>query len=150
MLLWDDCKQRPLLGDDSTQQWRKCHDMWHHTTIEEVMQAGVFCRSAPRLLFALRGSPRLYKWIREWVCAEQWKCYNYLCGTRSLLYWKRNYYSHLSLHRIKFTLRRFNGSHGDLERLLRTSSTFYVGNLSFSTREEQIYELFSKCGDLKK
>jgi len=26
----------------------------------------------------------------------------------------------------------------------------YVGNLSFYTTEEQIYELFSKCGDVKR
>ncbi|PNF42005.1 Nuclear cap-binding protein subunit 2 [Cryptotermes secundus] len=45
--------------------------------------------------------------------------------------------------------RRFKGSAGELKRLLRTSSTLYVGNLSFYTTEEQIYELFSKCGDFK-
>lgn len=30
------------------------------------------------------------------------------------------------------------------------SSTVYVGNLSFYTTEEQIYELFSKCGRIKR
>jgi nuclear cap-binding protein subunit 2 len=30
------------------------------------------------------------------------------------------------------------------------SATLYVGNLSFYTTEEQIYELFSKCGDIKR
>ncbi len=34
--------------------------------------------------------------------------------------------------------------------MLKKSSTLYVGNLSFQTREEQIYELFGKCGDIKK
>ena len=29
--------------------------------------------------------------------------------------------------------------------LLKKSATLYVGNLSFYTTEEQIYELFSKC-----
>jgi nuclear cap-binding protein subunit 2 len=29
--------------------------------------------------------------------------------------------------------------------VLETTSTLYVGNLSFYTTEEQIYELFSKC-----
>jgi hypothetical protein len=29
------------------------HVQWRHTKIEEVMQAGVFCRSAPRLCFLL-------------------------------------------------------------------------------------------------
>lgn len=32
----------------------------------------------------------------------------------------------------------------DWERALRQSTTVYVGNLSFFTREEQIYEVFSK------
>uniref|UniRef100_A0A8C4NCW7 Nuclear cap-binding protein subunit 2 n=1 Tax=Eptatretus burgeri TaxID=7764 RepID=A0A8C4NCW7_EPTBU len=36
------------------------------------------------------------------------------------------------------------------EHLLLGSSTLYVGNLSFYTTEEQINELFSKCGDIKK
>uniref|UniRef100_A0A1E1XS28 Nuclear cap-binding protein subunit 2 n=1 Tax=Amblyomma sculptum TaxID=1581419 RepID=A0A1E1XS28_AMBSC len=44
----------------------------------------------------------------------------------------------------------FRGSRADQERLLRTSSTLYIGNMSFYTTEEQIYELFSKCGDVKK
>ncbi|EDO19432.1 hypothetical protein Kpol_1002p79 [Vanderwaltozyma polyspora DSM 70294] len=30
------------------------------------------------------------------------------------------------------------------------SATIYVGNLSFYTSEEQIYELFSKCGSIKR
>lgn len=33
---------------------------------------------------------------------------------------------------------------------LGKSSTLYVGNLSFYTTEEQLYELFSKAGDIKK
>lgn len=44
----------------------------------------------------------------------------------------------------------FKGSRAEQERLLRTSSTLYIGNMSFYTTEEQIYELFSKCGDVKK
>ncbi|KAK8765274.1 hypothetical protein V5799_032110 [Amblyomma americanum] len=44
----------------------------------------------------------------------------------------------------------FRGSRAEQERLLRTSSTLYIGNMSFYTSEEQIYELFSKCGDVKK
>nr|CAD7588471.1 unnamed protein product [Timema genevievae] len=44
----------------------------------------------------------------------------------------------------------FKGSRGEQERLLRLTATLYVGNLSFFTTEEQIYELFSKCGDVKK
>lgn len=37
----------------------------------------------------------------------------------------------------------------DLRKSL-VSSTIYVGNLSFYTSEEQIYELFSKCGMIKR
>jgi len=44
----------------------------------------------------------------------------------------------------------FRGSRTEQERLLKTSTTLYVGNMSFYTTEEQLYELFSKCGDLKR
>merc|ERR1711922_93928 len=44
----------------------------------------------------------------------------------------------------------FKGSRNDQERLLRVSTTMYVGNLSFFTTEEQLYELFGKCGEVKK
>ncbi len=33
---------------------------------------------------------------------------------------------------------------------LRHSSTVYVGNLAFHTTEEQIHELFGKCGPLRR
>jgi len=36
------------------------------------------------------------------------------------------------------------------EELLQRSATLYVGNLSFFTKEEQIYELFMMCGDVKR
>lgn len=36
------------------------------------------------------------------------------------------------------------------EKALKNSCTLYVGNLSFYTTEEQIHELFSKCGDVKR
>ncbi|XP_027211644.2 nuclear cap-binding protein subunit 2 isoform X2 [Penaeus vannamei] len=42
------------------------------------------------------------------------------------------------------------GSRSEQERLLRTSSTLYVGNLSFYTTEEQLYELFGRAGDVKR
>lgn len=42
------------------------------------------------------------------------------------------------------------GSRAEQDRLLRNSTTLYVGNLSFYTTEEQIYELFSKCGDIRR
>ncbi|MCJ1340588.1 nuclear cap binding complex subunit [Bachmanniomyces sp. S44760] len=33
---------------------------------------------------------------------------------------------------------------------LRDATTLYVGNLSFYTTEEQIHELFAKCGEIKR
>lgn len=42
------------------------------------------------------------------------------------------------------------GSRAEQENLLATSNTLYIGNLSFYTTEEQIHELFSKCGDIKR
>ena len=44
----------------------------------------------------------------------------------------------------------FKGSRNEQERLLKNSTTLYVGNLSFFTTEEQLYELFGKCGDVKR
>ncbi|VDI76857.1 nuclear cap-binding protein subunit 2-like [Mytilus galloprovincialis] len=44
----------------------------------------------------------------------------------------------------------FKGNRTDQEHLLLLSTTLYVGNLSFYTTEEQIHELFSKCGDIKR
>ncbi|KAK2075726.1 Nuclear cap-binding protein subunit 2 [Prototheca wickerhamii] len=46
--------------------------------------------------------------------------------------------------------RRFDGTQEKFEEALRTSTTVYVGNLSFFTTEEQIYEVFSKAGDIKR
>jgi nuclear cap-binding protein subunit 2 len=39
----------------------------------------------------------------------------------------------------------FKGSRGEQERLLRTSSTLYVGKLSFYTTEEEINDVLSNC-----
>ena len=38
----------------------------------------------------------------------------------------------------------------EYQRNLETTSTLYVGNLSFYTTEDQIYELFSMCGEVKR
>jgi nuclear cap-binding protein subunit 2 len=38
----------------------------------------------------------------------------------------------------------------DPEEKLKDATTLYVGNLSFYTTEEQIHELFSKCGEIKR
>merc|ERR1712035_176802 len=45
---------------------------------------------------------------------------------------------------------QFKGTRREQDKLLYTTSTLYIGNLSFYTTEEQITELFSKCGDLKR
>mmetsp|Transcript_43398 Transcript_43398/g.70411 ORF Transcript_43398/g.70411 Transcript_43398/m.70411 type:complete len:257 (-) Transcript_43398:656-1426(-) len=45
---------------------------------------------------------------------------------------------------------RYVGSQQELERLLLSSTTVYIGNLSFFTTEEQILELFTKCGEVKR
>ncbi|MCO5586047.1 hypothetical protein L7F22_039986 [Adiantum nelumboides] len=46
--------------------------------------------------------------------------------------------------------RRFPGTQDEFEEALQTSATVYVGNLSFYTTEEQIYDLFTRCGEIKK
>ena len=37
----------------------------------------------------------------------------------------------------------------DYAQRLKTSTTLYVGNLSFYTQESQLLELFSMCGTVK-
>ncbi|KAH1218627.1 Nuclear cap-binding protein subunit 2 [Glycine soja] len=46
--------------------------------------------------------------------------------------------------------RRFPGTQEEFEHALVTSTTVYVGNMSFYTTEEQVYELFSRTGEIKK
>lgn len=46
--------------------------------------------------------------------------------------------------------RRFHGTQEEYEHTLQISTTLYLGNLSFYTTEEQIYELFSRAGEIKK
>lgn len=38
----------------------------------------------------------------------------------------------------------------DILSKLDVSTTLYVGNMSFNSTEEQIYKLFSQCGQVKK
>eukprot|EP00731_Ephydatia_muelleri_P030435 Em0021g958a len=38
----------------------------------------------------------------------------------------------------------------EYDQKLLLSSTLYVGNLSFYTTEDQMYELFSMCGEVKR
>ena len=44
----------------------------------------------------------------------------------------------------------FQGTRNEQEKLLRQSATLYIGNMSYYTTEEQLHELFSKCGDVKR
>ncbi|XP_042429607.1 nuclear cap-binding protein subunit 2-like [Zingiber officinale] len=46
--------------------------------------------------------------------------------------------------------RRFHGNQEEYERALQASTTVYVGNMSFYSTEEQVYELFSRAGEIKK
>ncbi|PKI45821.1 hypothetical protein CRG98_033828 [Punica granatum] len=46
--------------------------------------------------------------------------------------------------------RRFPGTQEEFEQALLSSMTVYVGNMSFYTTEEQVYELFSRAGEIKK
>ncbi|XP_021753498.1 nuclear cap-binding protein subunit 2-like [Chenopodium quinoa] len=46
--------------------------------------------------------------------------------------------------------RRFPGSQEEFEEALKNSTTVYIGNMSFYTTEEQVYELFSRVGEIKK
>ncbi|KAJ3037517.1 nuclear cap binding complex subunit [Rhizophlyctis rosea] len=45
---------------------------------------------------------------------------------------------------------KYGGDSTSLSKALAASTTLYVGNLSFFTTEEQIYELFSKTGEIKR
>ncbi len=47
-----------------------------------------------------------------------------------------------------YYLHKGNGNEQDTK--LSQSTTLYVGNLSFFTTEEQIHELFSRTGDVKR
>ncbi|RKO96874.1 hypothetical protein CXG81DRAFT_6600, partial [Caulochytrium protostelioides] len=46
--------------------------------------------------------------------------------------------------------RSFRGSDAEWLQALNTSTTLYIGNLSFYTSEEQILELFSTIGEVKR
>ncbi|KRX46951.1 Nuclear cap-binding protein subunit 2, partial [Trichinella sp. T9] len=45
---------------------------------------------------------------------------------------------------------RFKGTDEQWQKLLKSSSTIYVGNLSFCSTEDQIYALFSRAGDIRR
>jgi len=45
---------------------------------------------------------------------------------------------------------RYQGSMREQESRLLASTTLYIGNMSYYTTEEQVYELFSRAGDIKR
>lgn len=58
--------------------------------------------------------------------------------------------SGVSVELSSYRDQHFKGTRYDQEKLLKQSSTLYVGNLAFYTTEEQIHELFSRCGDIRR
>jgi nuclear cap-binding protein subunit 2 len=49
-----------------------------------------------------------------------------------------------------YSRKNWHGTAEEYHHALATSTTVYVGNLSFFTREEQIWELFSKVGEVSR
>lgn len=58
----------------------------------------------------------------------------------------------LLLSQYMLQRKRFYDAKGWQELIdsLKNTTTLYVGNLSFYTTEEQIYELFSRCGEVRR
>ncbi len=63
---------------------------------------------------------------------------------------KMAFFGQTSITLSAYRDQKFKGTKTEQERLLSHSSTLYVGNLSFYTTEEQIHELFSRAGDVKR
>ena len=45
--------------------------------------------------------------------------------------------------------RKFLGGKEGWQDMLQQSNTLYIGNLSFYTTEEQLYEFFGRCGQVR-
>lgn len=58
--------------------------------------------------------------------------------------------SNRPFQRRQYRDRQFKGGETDWRKRLESSSTVYVGNLSCYTNEYQLYELFSRCGSIKR
>lgn len=63
---------------------------------------------------------------------------------------RMEYFGQTSISLSAYRDQKFKGTKTEQERLLSQSTTLYVGNLSFYTTEEQIHELFSRAGDVKR
>uniref|UniRef100_A0A6U5E545 Nuclear cap-binding protein subunit 2 n=1 Tax=Calcidiscus leptoporus TaxID=127549 RepID=A0A6U5E545_9EUKA len=46
--------------------------------------------------------------------------------------------------------RKFLGGKSEWQEAIKDSTTLYIGNLSFYTTEEQLYELFGRCGKVQR
>ncbi|VDL62803.1 unnamed protein product [Hymenolepis diminuta] len=55
-----------------------------------------------------------------------------------------------SFYQTSYRDRRNSASNREINKDLLKSTTLYVGNLSFFTREEQIWELFSRAGEVRR
>lgn len=53
-------------------------------------------------------------------------------------------------HPSSYKDRQYSGTREEFERDIRNTSTLYVGNLSFYTTEEQIYEFFGRVAPVKR
>ncbi|KAK2743043.1 nuclear cap binding complex subunit [Myotisia sp. PD_48] len=60
------------------------------------------------------------------------------------------YYQSKNKRRKPYHEQEENKGQPDFDDSLKDATTLYVGNLSFYTTEEQIHELFSKCGEIKR
>lgn len=49
-----------------------------------------------------------------------------------------------------YTDRKCEGGTSEWQRRIEKSTTLYIGNLSFYTTEEQLYEFFGMCGEVKR
>ncbi|KAL3932461.1 MAG: hypothetical protein SGPRY_000691 [Prymnesium sp.] len=49
-----------------------------------------------------------------------------------------------------YTDRKCEGGNSEWQRKIESSTTLYIGNLSFYTTEEQLYEFFGMCGEVKR
>jgi nuclear cap-binding protein subunit 2 len=56
----------------------------------------------------------------------------------------------ISVELSSYRDQHFKGTRYEQEKLLKLTTTLYVGNLAFFTGEEQIYELFSRCGGVRR
>lgn len=52
--------------------------------------------------------------------------------------------------RRQYKDKQFKGDENEWKKKLEASTTVYVGNLSCYTNEYQLYELFSRCGNIKR